>query len=236
MAALKRIDANKKGFVIIVDKFFKILGVLTDGDIRRGLIAGKNLENTIWDFCTKNPQSVEVSASMIEVTEIFRSEKIKFLPITDSEGRLVNIITKAQMHVLLLQDIHADLLYDFMSLNENIIDHEIHQRPWGFYKTTVLNDYYQSKVLSLKPGGKLSLQAHNYREEYWIVVHGRGEVQLDDSIIYVACGHTVFIPKGAKHSLINRDERESLIISEVQIGAYFGEDDIIRYEDIYGRV
>ena len=139
------------------------------------------------------------------------------------------------MHALLLQDIHADLDYDFFSIDTSIVDHEIFQRPWGYYKTTVLNDYFQGKIISVKPGGMLSLQSHNHREEYWIVVHGTGIVQLDNSIKNVFTGSTVFIPKCCRHRLTNTNENENLIITEVQIGDYFGEDDIIRYEDIYGR-
>ena len=140
------------------------------------------------------------------------------------------------MHALLLQNIHADLSYDFFSLDTGVIDHEIFQRPWGFYKTTVLNDFYQSKIISVKPGGQLSLQSHNRREEHWIVVHGTGTVQIDESVFNVTCGSSVFIPKGARHRLINTGTTETLVVTEVQIGDYLGEDDIVRYEDIYGRV
>lgn len=69
-------------------------------------------------------------------------KKIKFIPIVDDEGKLVNIITKSQMYALLLQDIHLDLSYDFSSLDTSVVDHEIFQRPWDYYKTTVLNDYF----------------------------------------------------------------------------------------------
>ena len=167
--------------------------------------------------------------------EMFKSESIKFLPVLDGEGRLVNLLTKSQMHALLLQDIHADLTYDFMSLDAGIVDYEIFRRPWGFYKTTVMNDYFQSKVICVNPGEQLSLQSHNHREEHWIVAHGKGTVQLDQSVREVHCGSSVFIPKGCKHRITNTDDRETLIITEVQIGDYFGEDDIIRYEDLYGR-
>lgn len=68
------------------------------------------------------------------------------------------------------------------------------------------------------------------------MAHGTGIVQLDQSVIAVSCGSSIFIPKGCRHRLTNTDETESLIITEVQIGDYFGEDDIHRYEDIYGRM
>ena len=136
----------------------------------------------------------------------------------------------------MLQDINADLSYHFDELDDNVVDYEIFQRPWGFYKTTILNDYFQSKVISVKPGQQLSLQSHNHREEHWIVAHGKGVVQIEKSEIKIESGSSLFIPKGAKHRLINTDTKDNLIITEVQIGDYLGEDDIVRYEDIYGRV
>lgn len=106
----------------------------------------------------------------------------------------------------------------------------------GFFKTTVLNDYFQSKIIHVKPQAALSLQMHNHREEHWIVVHGAGKVQIGESFIQVQGGSSLFIPKGCKHRLINTSKTESLVLTEVQIGDYFGEDDIIRFEDNYGRV
>lgn len=236
LEALKKIDANRLGFVIVVDPEDHVLGVLTDGDIRRAFINGLEKEENVLKAYTKNARTVLISDGFDVVSELFKNEAIKFLPIVDNEGILKNIITKSQMHALLLQDITADLSYDFLSLDTGVVDHEVFQRPWGFYKTTVLNDFYQGKVISVKPGGKLSLQSHDHRQEHWIVVHGTGIVQLDDSEVQVMCGSSVFIPKGCRHRVTNTDAKENLIITEVQIGDYLGESDIIRYEDIYGRV
>ena len=233
--ALSKIDKNTQGFVIVVNENESVLGVLTDGDIRRSIIKGCIDADSISAIYTKDAMTVKVTDGFEIVTELFKNQRIKFLPIVDEAGGLVNIITKSQMQALLLQDIHADLTYDFLSLDTSVVDHEIFQRPWGYYKTTVLNDYFQGKIISVKPGGQLSLQSHNHREEHWIVVHGIGTVQLDDSILSVTTGSTIFIPKGCKHRLTNTDEKENLIITEVQIGDYFGEDDINRYEDVYGR-
>lgn len=233
---LKKIDANKKGFLIIINDDNTAIGTLTDGDIRRGFISGASTENAITDLFTREFQFLNVEDGISKATELFKSAAIKFLPILDERGTLINIITKNQMHALLLQDIHVDLTYDFGSLDEGIVDYEIFQRPWGFYKTTVMNDYFQSKVISVNPKSQLSLQSHNHREEHWIVAHGTGTVQLDQTIMDVRCGSSIFIPKGCRHRLTNTDDKESLIITEVQIGDYFGEDDIIRYEDIYGRL
>ena len=233
--ALYKIDANKQGFVIVVDKENLVLGVLTDGDIRRAIIKGKTPNESISSIYTSNSKTVFIDEGFDTVTELFKNESIKFLPIIDHNGKLVNIITKRQLHALLLQDIQADLSYDFLSLDVNMIDYEIYQRPWGYYKTTVLNEYFQAKIICVKPGAQLSLQSHKRREEHWVVVHGKGKVQLDNSVLLVECGSNIFIPLGCKHRLTNIDDKESLIISEVQIGDYFGEDDIVRYEDVYGR-
>lgn len=234
--ALQKIDQNKKGFLIVLDSKDVVLGTLTDGDIRRAFITGTSVDSTIVSVYKKKYRYLTLKEGIPGATEMFKNESIKFLPVLDDEKRLLNIITKNQVHALLLQDMHADLRFDFLSLDEGIVDYEIYQRPWGFYKTTVMNDYFQSKVISVNPKSQLSLQSHNHREEHWIVAHGIGTVQLDQSIIEVKCGSSIFIPKGCKHRLTNTDDRESLIITEVQIGDYFGEDDIIRYEDIYGRV
>ncbi|MEE0463525.1 CBS domain-containing protein [Blautia hydrogenotrophica] len=234
--ALRKIDQNKKGFLIVIDNEETVIGTLTDGDIRRSFINGASVNNSISLVYTKAFKYLTLKDGMPGATEFFKNDSIKFLPVLDDEKKLLNIITKSQMHALLLQDIHADLTYDFFSLDEGIVDYEIFQRPWGFYKTTVMNDYFQSKVISVNPKSQLSLQSHNHREEHWIVAHGFGTVQLDQSVIEVKCGSSIFIPKGCKHRLTNTDDTESLIITEVQIGDYFGEDDIKRYEDIYGRV
>ena len=177
--ALRKIDQNKKGFLIVIDNEETVIGTLTDGDIRRSFINGASVNNSISLVYTKAFKYLTLKDGMPGATEFFKNDSIKFLPVLDDEKKLLNIITKSQMHALLLQDIHADLTYDFFSLDEGIVDYEIFQRPWGFYKTTVMNDYFQSKVISVNPKSQLSLQSHNHREEHWIVAHGFGTVQLD---------------------------------------------------------
>ena len=235
LKTLTVIDNNAKGFAIVIDDDEKVVGVLTDGDIRRAFLHKHTLDSVVLQVCRRNIKLLNLSNSINDAVEMFKSNAIKFLPIVDNENRLCNIITKQQMHSLLLLDIRTDLTFDFTTLDDNIIEHEIYQRPWGFYKTTVMNDYFQSKIISVNPGSCLSLQSHNHREEYWIVAHGKGQVQIGESIIDVKCGSSLFIPKGCKHRLINTDSISNLIITEVQIGDYFGEDDIVRYEDVYGR-
>lgn len=233
--ALKAINEYTKGFLIVNDVNNKVVGVITDGDIRRAFINGATTYNQITNYVVRKFTSLTTGNDISDSIELYKSKSIKFLPVLNEERVLVNVLTKSQLHALPLQDIHADINYDFSTLEDSVVDYEIFQRPWGFYKTTVLNDYFQSKVISVKPGQQLSLQSHNHREEHWIVAHGTGTVQIEKSVINVNCGCSLFIPMGAKHRLTNTDSTENLIITEVQIGDYLGEDDIIRYEDIYGR-
>lgn len=233
--ALTKIDANHKGFLIVLDDIECVVGTITDGDIRRGIIGGCKLTDNVSSICQRKFTFLYDKDDVSDAIEIFKDGKYKFIPIVDENMKFINVITKAQLHSALLQDISTDLKFRFEDLDEGIVDHEIYQRPWGFYKTTVLNDYYQCKVICVRPGQKLSLQSHNHREEYWIVAHGSGIVRLEKSVFTVRCGSTIFIPKGSKHRIENVSDTESLIISEVQIGDYFGEDDIIRFDDIYGR-
>lgn len=235
LKALKAINDNTKGFLVVVNNNNIVVGVITDGDIRRAFINGATTDCSISGYVVRKFTSLSPKNDISDAIEIFKNKAIRFLPILNEEGELINIITKGQLHALLLQDIHADINYDFSTLDDSVVDYEIYQRPWGFYKTTVLNEYYQSKVISVKPKQQLSLQSHNRREEHWIVAHGTGTVQIEKSIINVSCGSSLFIPMGAKHRLTNTNDSENLIITEVQIGDYLGEDDIVRYEDIYGR-
>ena len=234
--ALRLIDKNQSGFVLVWDNKKTLLGTLTDGDIRRALINGSSITDSVKGVYIEKFKCLKTTDSIGDAIELFKNKQIKFLPIVDNDGVLVNVITKAQLHVVLLQDINADLSYNFSELDDSVVDYEIFQRPWGFYKTTILNDYFQSKIISVKPGQQLSLQSHNHREEHWIVAHGKGVVQIEKSEIKIESGSSLFIPKGAKHRLTNTDSSENLIITEVQIGDYLGEDDIVRYEDNYGRV
>jgi len=234
--AIRKIENNKKGFLIIVDNNSHVVGTLTDGDIRRALLSGKNLNSKIEGVYNKDYKFVYVHDDFGQVVESFKSVKIEFLPILNSEKKLVNIITKKNMHVLLMEDIEFDMAYDFLSLDDSILEQEIYNRPWGFYKSTFINKHSQSKIITVKPLQQLSLQKHLKREEHWIVIKGEGTVYLEESVKKIGVGDYVFIPKGCKHRLINTSDIDTLMLTEVQIGTYFGEDDIIRYKDVYGRV
>ncbi len=107
-------------------------------------------------------------------------------------------------------------------------------RPWGHYETLALADRFQVKRIVVKPGAALSLQSHVHRAEHWIVVAGTARVTIDDRVELVGENQSVYIPLGAKHRMENPGKLPMVLI-EVQTGAYLGEDDIIRYDDIYAR-
>ena len=94
---------------------------------------------------------------------------------------------------------------------------------------------YTLKKLIVNPNGQLSLQSHEGRSEHWLVVEGKAEVIINDKTYNLEENQHIFIPKGAKHRLSNEGESTAILI-EVQTGTYLGEDDIIRFEDIYGRI
>ncbi len=108
-------------------------------------------------------------------------------------------------------------------------------RPWGNYEKLDIGDNYQVKRISVKPGGALSLQKHRHRAEHWVVVAGKAEVTVGSKTKTLSANESAHIPLGAVHRLVNRGDG-TLIMIEVQTGAYLGEDDIVRLEDGYNRV
>jgi mannose-6-phosphate isomerase-like protein (cupin superfamily) len=111
---------------------------------------------------------------------------------------------------------------------------EIGERPWGRYRVLVDADDHKVKQIVVKPGTRLSYQTHARRSEHWFVVSGRGVVTLDDVNLDVAPGSAVDIPLGTAHRIHNTGS-DDLVFIEVQHGDYFGEDDIVRLDDDYGR-
>ncbi len=108
-------------------------------------------------------------------------------------------------------------------------------RPWGWYEQLAVGPRFQVKEIMVKPGGVLSLQSHRCRSEHWTVVSGVAEVTVNDEMKMLHENESVYIPLGAVHRMANPHEEDMHLI-EVQCGSYLGEDDIIRYEDIYARV
>ncbi len=107
-------------------------------------------------------------------------------------------------------------------------------RPWGWFESLVAGERFQVKRIHVHPGAALSLQSHFHRSEHWIVVEGTARVTISDEVKLVTENQSVYIPLGAQHRLENPGKLPMVLI-EVQTGAYVGEDDIVRYEDVYAR-
>ena len=110
------------------------------------------------------------------------------------------------------------------------VDH----RPWGWFETLILSDRFQVKRIHVNPGAALSLQSHHHRSEHWIVVAGTARVTVDDEVKLLTENQSVYIPLGAVHRMENPG-KVPMVLIEVQTGTYLGEDDIVRYEDVYAR-
>jgi mannose-1-phosphate guanylyltransferase / mannose-6-phosphate isomerase len=231
-SALAMIEDNNQGFLIVINQVDVVVGTLTDGDIRRQLLSGMSFSDSI--KVGSNFNVLKEKDDFNIVCTLFKSEYINFLPIVDINSKLLNVITKKQFHSLLLHDLSWDPYKDFSNFNENEVAYDVQNRPWGFYKSTLLSDFVQSKIITVFPNEQLSLQKHKLREEHWVIVKGSGKVVIGESTLDLYPGQYIYVPKGCKHQIIN-DTDENIVFSEVQLGSYFGEDDILRYSDKYGR-
>jgi mannose-6-phosphate isomerase-like protein (cupin superfamily) len=120
-------------------------------------------------------------------------------------------------------------------MNENVnVVGKTYVRPWGSYKTLEMGNGFQVKIITVNPGGQLSLQKHSKRAEHWVVVTGNPTITVGDKIKSYNVGDEVYIPMEAAHRMENQTQEPAAIV-EVQIGSYLGEDDIVRLEDVYGR-
>jgi mannose-1-phosphate guanylyltransferase len=116
--------------------------------------------------------------------------------------------------------------------------HKLHRtvtRPWGTYTTLQEGPSFKIKRIEVKPGASLSLQMHHHRSEHWVVVSGTAKVTIDERAVLLAPNQSTYVPLGSKHRLENPG-RALLCLIEVQCGDYVGEDDIVRFDDKYGRV
>jgi mannose-1-phosphate guanylyltransferase/mannose-6-phosphate isomerase len=163
-----------------------------------------------------------------------------------SEGPLVAAVGVEDIVVVATQDAvlvsHKSASQDVKRIVEQLEQsgrelHTTHRkvfRPWGSYESIDNGDKFQVKHITVNPGAKLSLQMHHKRAEHWIVVSGTALVTCGDKVFPLKENESTFIPLGAKHRLENTSP-EPLHLIEVQSGSYLGEDDIVRFEDTYGR-
>ena len=109
------------------------------------------------------------------------------------------------------------------------------ERPWGRFFIIDEQSTYKLKRIEVDPGKRLSYQYHKKRSEVWIIIKGKGTITLNDKVKEYSKGETILIPQGMKHRIENNTKYKVVFI-EIQTGSYFGEDDIVRLEDDYGRI
>ena len=154
---------------------------------------------------------------------------------------LEDIIAVAMPDAVLIA--HKDRSQDVKQVVQMLKKNELPQavvfpkdhRPWGWFETLTISDRFQVKRILVHPGSALSLQSHHHRSEHWIVVAGTAKVTVGETVTLLTEGESIFIPLGAVHRMENPGKVPMFLI-EVQTGVYLGEDDIVRYEDLYQRI
>ena len=195
-----------------------------------------------WDAVAKlsnrdaNGNAVQGDGMLLECSDSF----------IRSESRLVtgiglnNLVVIETRDAVLVADAkktqHVKVLVDLLKSRrrKEATEHQKMYRPWGCYETLVLGERFQVKQITVNPGASLSLQMHHHRAEHWVVVSGTAEVQVDETSTILTEDQSVYIPIGSKHRLTNPGKLPLTLI-EVQSGGYLGEDDIVRFDDVYGR-
>ena len=195
--------------------------------------------SSLWDISEK-----DIDGNVAEGDVFLHKSKNCYVR---SDGKLVAIIGADDLVVVDTKDAlmvaHTGAVQDAKVIAQQLkanerSEWELHRevyRPWGKYDSIDNGDGYQVKRITVKPGAKLSVQMHHHRAEHWIVVSGTAKVTNGDKTFLLSENESTYIPVGVIHALENPG-KVKLELIEVQSGSYLGEDDIVRFEDIYGRV
>lgn len=183
-----------------------------NGNIFKGDVVSLNAKNTIVISSKKNVSLLGVENLIV----IDTADSI--LVANKNDAQSIKELVK------LLEGNHQQLLSEHKKVN----------RPWGWFETIDEGKNFKVKRIQVNPGAKLSYQSHQFRNEHWVVIKGRASIICDEKKMTIEHDQSTYIKKGIKHQLINLEE-DSLEIIEVQTGTKLTEDDIVRYEDYYGR-
>ena len=194
--------------------------------------------SSLWDISKK-----DLSGNSVHGDVILHETNNSYIR---TDGKLVAAIGIDDLVIVSTKDVlvvaHKDSVQNVKIVAEKLksearAEWEFHRevyRPWGKYDSVDHGELYKVKRITVKPGAKLSLQTHKYRSEHWVVVSGTAKVQNGAEVFSLSKNESTYIPIGAMHCLENPGE-EVLELIEVQSGSYLGEDDIVRFSDIYGR-
>jgi mannose-1-phosphate guanylyltransferase/mannose-6-phosphate isomerase len=194
--------------------------------------------DTLWSISPKNPDANVLSGDVV-VQDVHGSY-------LHANGRMVAAVGLKDIVLVETDDVvfvaPRERAADAKGLVETLKrsgrpeadNHSTVYRPWGSYRSIDLGDRFQVKRIIVKPGGRLSAQMHHHRAEHWVVVHGTAKVTIGDQTRLLHENESVYVPVGTLHRLENPG-RLPLHLIEVQTGSYLGEDDIVRFDDDYGR-
>ena len=195
--------------------------------------------SALHDIGSKDSQGNVIKGDVItqETTNTYINADHKMVAVIGVDN--IIIIETADATLVASKDKAQDVKHIVDSLQASnryeINTHRKVYRPWGWFDSIESGKHFQVKRLHVKPGAKLSLQLHHKRAEHWVVISGKATVTSGEKISTLNKGESTYIPIGVVHSLENKT-KELLEIIEVQSGTYLGEDDIVRFEDSYGRV
>lgn len=194
--------------------------------------------SALWDIADKDAAGNALSGDVLTTSTrdcLVRTEG----PVVALAGVEDLVVVATPDAVLVTSRAHAQdvkLIVDRLKADgrDEHVAHTVVHRPWGSYQTTDRGERFQTKRIVVKPGEKLSLQKHHHRAEHWIIVQGTALVTRGEDVIELHENESTFIPMGITHRLENPG-KIPLHLIEVQSGSYLGEDDIVRFEDSYGR-
>lgn len=196
--------------------------------------------NALWEVCEKNDKGNVIKGDVLTVDSkdsylhsangrLIAAVGIRDLVVVDTEDA---VMVAHKGHVQQVKKIVDELK---ASGRKEAVQHRKVYRPWGCYDSIDNGARYQVKRITVKPGAKLSVQMHHHRAEHWVVVSGTAKVLNGDQEVLLTENQSIYIPVGVVHALENPG-KIPLELIEVQSGAYLGEDDIVRFEDKYGRI
>ncbi len=195
--------------------------------------------SALWEAQTPDQNGNVMQGDVIaeQVTNSYLRAESRMLAVV---GVTDHIVVETPDAVLVAHKDNCQAVKDVVALlkQKQRSETDLHRRvyrPWGHYETVDKSDCFQVKRITVKPGASLSLQMHKHRSEHWVVVSGTAEVTRGEEVFIINANQSTYIPLGVKHRLSNTG-KDNLEIIEVQSGSYLGEDDIVRFEDVYGRV
>tara|TARA_B100000886_G_scaffold125802_1_gene84760 strand:+ start:7860 stop:9305 length:1446 start_codon:yes stop_codon:yes gene_type:complete len=215
-------EKTDKGLVLPLDAGWSDIGSwkavweTSNKDKKGNFIQGKVITNSVENCYLRGERRLIVGIGISDLAVIETNDAILISKIDDTQ-KVKDIVNQLK--------------------SKNIPEGQKHKkiyRPWGHYLSLVEESRWQVKLIMVKPGEKLSLQLHHHRSEHWVVVNGTAKVELDNNISILSENESVYIPLRGKHRLSNPG-KINLILIEVQSGSYVGEDDIVRFDDKYGR-